>query len=169
MKQSDDGSLSLLQFIFFQEQEISEYFNREHTLHMFLNLFVPAFSHISDKFKILYEILPSTIVFFLANLKVILESTFFEDVFIDTGVGKNFVFLFGKSNRVEVADVGLLQLFYKFVQDIDLILSVYVLPDDTEQPENLEIFLLDKVVVIFLSQHLLSQFVNQDLIDEIFH
>lgn len=44
---------------------------------MLLNLFVPAFSHISDKFKILHEILPGAVVFFLANLEVILVSTFF--------------------------------------------------------------------------------------------
>ena len=132
MEQSNDGSLSLLQFIIFQEQEISKNFNREHTLHMFLNLLVPTFSHISNKFKVFHEIFPGTVVFFLANLEVILESTLFEDVFIDTGVGKDLVFLFGKSNRVEVTDIGLLQLFYKLVQDIDLVLSVDVLPDDTE-------------------------------------
>lgn len=77
MQQPDDRSFSFFELFRVQEEEISEYLNGEHALHMFLNLFVPAFSHISDKFKILHEILPSAVVFFLANLEVILVSAFF--------------------------------------------------------------------------------------------
>lgn len=48
-------------------------------------------------------------------------------------------------------------------------MSIDILAYDTEQSENLEVLLFNEIVVIFLPQHFLRQFVNKNLIYEIFH
>lgn len=145
----DNGSLSFFKLLLFDEK-ICHNFYGKHRSHIIFNEFVPTFSHISHKIKILNKICPCRRVLFFTYFEIVLENPLFQLVFINCSLSKDIFILFGKCYLIQIAYVIMLEIFYEFVQNCYLTACIHTFSNNTKESKQLKIFDLDKLVVLFL-------------------